>query len=712
MYIVIYNSNMEYVATIRDVEYDITRRVYDLDTSSFAGICEDKISDAFFFHAKSEEFNYSGWIKNFKQDGNLITFQGIDLKSLLDTEIELDFNETQHDYFKLDGIIDFVYDKISEKIPFSSTTMLSDADPYDIVYIANYSFQVIRVNAIQFLKPYLVLFNLYLYITWDEKTKGLKIEIKENSNELKIEDEDFIFDENRTSTKTNHTVASLIQIQEETTTNAVDFIPTSKEYYNSVAVGRRKDINGRFLMIPLDDEIKFQSIPLYEYDVSIYDDRIVIIPDDYFNRFLYKDEYFGGKFWLYIPYSKYYSLKGNGNKRDDIGPYYELAEEGPFGIHLVEYLAFKDGITYPYTDTIKMEKHNYTEFGEGWFLIDVSKSFVTPDEYPYDYLPIILPLNEAIPLNEHDEIKKMLASSVVWANSNNTKKLGIHKFNTEQYSSKYAQPIIEKFNNTSDMIKNVYRVKIDAFSQELKYNGTNTIVVSNTKDIFNITGDELNIPLDRITIYAGQTEQSSRAIFKDGKFQEMGGLGLTLYDYSFAEGNDLIYLDFGGFGYIRWTLSDNTLKASGQGGWYYKIEVEPLERYWQVGQVPKREKRLLQKHYYLGKDNQVYEETIPSNQKIYPEKVKYFQEEFLNNAQNKAITELVNSRYDMSLMVVDNDKVNPYELSKLGLLAQVEVVGKNDSVILPISEIRYNSKADNQVKLGFKKTLFTEVIKG
>jgi hypothetical protein len=107
----------------------------------------------------------------------------------------------------------------------------------------------------------------------------------------------------------------------------------------------------------------------------------------------------------------------------------------------------------------------------------------------------------------------------------------------------------------------------------------------------------------------------------------------------------------------------------------------------------------------------VYEEYIAPANQIYPVQTKIFAEEFFYKAQFNAIYELVNNRYNENISIVDNKVLNPIEIANLGLNAQVTVYDKmNNTATLPISEIQIKN-GEKKVKLGFKKTRFTEVIK-
>lgn len=148
-------------------------------------------------------------------------------------------------------------------------------------------------------------------------------------------------------------------------------------------------------------------------------------------------------------------------------------------------------------------------------------------------------------------------------------------------------------------------------------------------------------------------------------------------------------------------------------GFAYKAEnpdYPGIIMYWQVANnYISRPVTLPYKVYYLGKDNKVYEENISLSNKYLPVKTKIFEHEFFNSAQVAAITELVNSRYNENITLINTK--TPIDLKVLELFQTVKIYDKNGDIKeLPLSEIEI-SNYTYRVKLGFKKTLFTEVIK-
>lgn len=115
------------------------------------------------------------------------------------------------------------------------------------------------------------------------------------------------------------------------------------------------------------------------------------------------------------------------------------------------------------------------------------------------------------------------------------------------------------------------------------------------------------------------------------------------------------------------------------------------------------------KTYYLGLDNEIYADTIAVGNMAFPINTKIFEHEYLNQAQVLAIRELIDARYNENI-ILENNKT-PIDLETLELNTKVKVYDQEGtSKTMPVSEIEEDENG-LRVKLGFKKTLFTEVIK-
>ena len=117
----------------------------------------------------------------------------------------------------------------------------------------------------------------------------------------------------------------------------------------------------------------------------------------------------------------------------------------------------------------------------------------------------------------------------------------------------------------------------------------------------------------------------------------------------------------------------------------------------------------VEKIYILGNDNEIYIGYPVESLRLYPAKTKIFEDEFLSKSQFKAVQELVNSRYNENIFLQNFQ--SPIDLSIVELYTLFTIYDADKNVrILPVSEIKLND-GKYSIKLGFKKQLFTEIIK-
>ena len=124
------------------------------------------------------------------------------------------------------------------------------------------------------------------------------------------------------------------------------------------------------------------------------------------------------------------------------------------------------------------------------------------------------------------------------------------------------------------------------------------------------------------------------------------------------------------------------------------------------------------RYYYRDKDNNIVQADAAGNidGRLYPVKQKWFESEYLADAQFNAVYELANSRYVDKIIIDNNITVDPLDFAVYPLYTKVDLYydGKLYKT-LPISEKITKLDASGQstkIKLGFKKILLTEIIKG
>lgn len=136
--------------------------------------------------------------------------------------------------------------------------------------------------------------------------------------------------------------------------------------------------------------------------------------------------------------------------------------------------------------------------------------------------------------------------------------------------------------------------------------------------------------------------------------------------------------------------------------------------------VPKYKPRpttIATKYYYRDKDNNIVQsdEIGEINGRIYPVQAKWFEAEYLADAQFNAVYELANARFVDNIEIDNNKILDPVDFADYPLYTKVNLFYQGERYkTLPISEknISNNGSGENtKIKLGFKKILLTEILK-
>jgi hypothetical protein len=119
--------------------------------------------------------------------------------------------------------------------------------------------------------------------------------------------------------------------------------------------------------------------------------------------------------------------------------------------------------------------------------------------------------------------------------------------------------------------------------------------------------------------------------------------------------------------------------------------------------------------YTLGTDNEIYDGYAPNDKRILPVVAKIFEAQYLYEAQLNALYELANNRYVENIIVTESDMHNLANLASIDLNEIVRVYDQSGEYRdTPISEVAFEFSKKllvKKVKLGFKKTFLTEILK-
>lgn len=136
--------------------------------------------------------------------------------------------------------------------------------------------------------------------------------------------------------------------------------------------------------------------------------------------------------------------------------------------------------------------------------------------------------------------------------------------------------------------------------------------------------------------------------------------------------------------------------------------------------VPKYKPRpstIATRYYYRDKNNNIVQsdEKGAIDDRIYPVQTKWFEAEYLADAQFNAVYELANARYVDNIVIDNYIVIDPIDFSAYPLYTKVKLFYEGKLYkTLPISEKITSLKGsgqNTQIKLGFKKILLTEIIK-
>lgn len=123
-------------------------------------------------------------------------------------------------------------------------------------------------------------------------------------------------------------------------------------------------------------------------------------------------------------------------------------------------------------------------------------------------------------------------------------------------------------------------------------------------------------------------------------------------------------------------------------------------------------------YYYRDRDNNIVQSDAEGDiaGRLYPVKTKWYESEYLADAQFDAVYELANARYVDNIIIDNNITIDPLDLSTLALYTKVKLYyGGRLYKTLPISEKATTFDGNGRstkIKLGFKKILLTEILKG
>lgn len=364
MYIALYDENRNHITNVDNATYDLTTRVYDSDSFSGEGVCDEDVNDAKIAVVNDDagNYKYACFADTVTPEYNKRTIKGLDFKTLWDTEILLDYTPQN----SFDGKLSAIFEKVRAavfdvadaavgKIPVEVVIPTDKTDTTDVYGDLQGTYQL--VNAYTFLKGYLKYYEYNIETRYDIAAGKIIFTFVKCTTVLTVDLSDFIHELTTTSSATNKTVATIKYDVETPETDAdgntiytdvqeVDdegnpvYIPqykprpstiATKYYYrdkdnNIVQSDAEGDIAGRIYPVKTKwfeseylADAQFNAV--YELanaryvDNIVIDNNITIDPIDFSVYPLYTKVklYYGGKLYKTLPISeKITTLDGSG----------------------------------------------------------------------------------------------------------------------------------------------------------------------------------------------------------------------------------------------------------------------------------------------------------------------------------------------------------------------------------------------------------------
>lgn len=221
MYIAIYElfeqRELKHISNIIGISYDLTQRVYDFDTFTASGVCDEDINTGLIavLNDDSGNYVYACFIDSIKTDGNKTTIKGLDFRSIFDSEILLDytsigsFNSALYDIFY--DVVDKVFRlEAARKIDYRfniSDTYEDNTQTHEL--LGDYNGRYIIINAYKFLKAYLKYYEFNIETTFNPTDNYILFNFVRGSKEISIDLTDFIHELTTTSQATNMAIATI-----------------------------------------------------------------------------------------------------------------------------------------------------------------------------------------------------------------------------------------------------------------------------------------------------------------------------------------------------------------------------------------------------------------------------------------------------------------------------------------------------------------------
>jgi hypothetical protein len=216
MYISLYDKKINHLTNIINVKFKKYERLFEFDSFKASGQLSKEITGSSYYVVKTDNGKnmFFGLVGNItlEIEKEIVSFNGIDFRKALDTEILLDFSQNEIQDFTLSGI----FNKVSNLINYTNifgedvnVEIIIPEDTTDTTVIANYTGQFFITNAYTFLTAYLEYFNYYIKSELNLTEKKITFTFVKNSKVISIKLKDFINNQITNDIVFNRAIATL-----------------------------------------------------------------------------------------------------------------------------------------------------------------------------------------------------------------------------------------------------------------------------------------------------------------------------------------------------------------------------------------------------------------------------------------------------------------------------------------------------------------------
>ena len=216
MYISVYDENLNHLSNVTDTTHELTVRVYDNDTFSAEGICDEDINNAKIavLNDDNGKYIYACFTDGITSAKSKRTIKGLDFKTLWDTEILLDYTKENSFDARLSSIFAKVKEAVFEtsdmsvcKIPVKVNIPIDETDTSEVYGTLAGTYKI--TNAYKFLKCYLKYYEYNIETSFDETAGEIIFDFVKCKESLSVDLNDFIYELTTTSSATNKSVATI-----------------------------------------------------------------------------------------------------------------------------------------------------------------------------------------------------------------------------------------------------------------------------------------------------------------------------------------------------------------------------------------------------------------------------------------------------------------------------------------------------------------------